>query len=299
MDLRLVEYFVAVVDHGGITRAAESLYIAQPSLSQAIRTLERSVGADLFERRGRGLVLTEAGRRFEVAARRVMDDVAAARARVEAVRRLEEGRLLIAALPDLTLERLPSLVHRFRVAHPGVQVRVSDPRRPAGVVDAVRHGTAELGLTTLPVRADALTVVPCGRQRMMLVVPPALAAELPDPVPQSMLSGVPLMREIDDSLADLVTDPDVLPTGPGIRCAHRQLLWELVMAGAGAAVLPEGISSSQLVGVVERVTEPEISREVGVVYRAGQLSPAGEAFLALLVGDPIAGSAAAGSAPSS
>ena len=53
MDLHLVTYFVAVVDHGGITKAAQSLYISQPSLSQAIRTLEKRLGVTLFDRAGR------------------------------------------------------------------------------------------------------------------------------------------------------------------------------------------------------------------------------------------------------
>lgn len=277
-----MEYFVAVVDHGGVTKAANALYIAQPSLSQAIRSLERILGADLFDRRGRGLELTEAGRRFEVAARRVMADVAAARARVEEVRRLRDGRLLIAAVADLTIDPLPRLVQDFRAAYPGVEVRLSDPGSPGGVVQAVRQGAAELGFTTLPVRADALVVAPRRRQRLVLAMTPELAEGLPDPVPQTMLAGLPLVREVDDSLADMVVEPDLLPSGPGIRSANRQLVWELVMAGAGAAILPEGLAVSQLPGLVERLTEPEISREVGVVYRAGQLSPAGQAFLGLL-----------------
>ncbi|WP_370943249.1 LysR family transcriptional regulator [Amycolatopsis sp. cg5] len=62
MDLRQVEYFVAVVDHGGVTKAAEALFLAQPSLSQAVRQLERELGAELFDRTGRHLVLTAAGR---------------------------------------------------------------------------------------------------------------------------------------------------------------------------------------------------------------------------------------------
>ncbi|WP_443209948.1 LysR family transcriptional regulator, partial [Rhodococcus rhodochrous] len=67
MDLHLVTYFVAVVDHGGITKAAQALYISQPSLSQAIRTLERRLDTTLFDRTGRRLTLTEDGRVLEVA----------------------------------------------------------------------------------------------------------------------------------------------------------------------------------------------------------------------------------------
>jgi len=282
VDLRLVEYFVAVVDHGGITKAAQALYIAQPSLSQAIRNLERYLGADLFDRRGRGLELTDAGRRFEVAARRVMADVELARARVEEVRQLRDGRLQVAALAGLTVEPVPALVRRFAAAYPGVLVNLADPGSPAGVVAAVRQGHAELGITTLPVRAEALTVTQIGRQRLVLAMTPGLAASLPDPVPQGLLAEVPLLREPEDRLAELVDDPASLPSGPGIRTANRQLLWELAMAGAGVAVLPEGVAALQLGGLVERATEPEIVQPVGMVYREGQLSPAGEAFLGIV-----------------
>jgi DNA-binding transcriptional LysR family regulator len=92
-----------------------------------------------------------------------------------------------------------------------------------------------------------------------------------------MISHLPLILEKDDRLADALLAPP--PVSVGIRCAHRQTIWELVMAGAGAALLPEGIAAGMLTGVVLRTTDPEIRRDVGVVYRADQLSPAGAAFL--------------------
>jgi DNA-binding transcriptional LysR family regulator len=61
VDARQLEYFLAVVDHGGVNRAAAALYLAQPSLSQSIRALERDLGHQLFHRVGRRLVLTDAG----------------------------------------------------------------------------------------------------------------------------------------------------------------------------------------------------------------------------------------------
>jgi DNA-binding transcriptional LysR family regulator len=277
VDLRLVEYFVAVIDHGGITKAANALYIAQPSLSQAIRNLEREVGAQLFDRGGRRLELTAAGRTFEASARRVLRDAQLARTKVAAVRELRAGRLQVAAIADLTVDPLPQLVSRLRSRHPGIEVRVSDPGSPGGVTVAVRQGAAEIGLTTLPVKADALTTRSLWSQRIVLAMSPALAEGLPDPLPQEMIKHLPLILEKDDRLADALLAPP--PESVGIRCAHRQAIWELVMAGAGAALLPEGIAAGMLTGVVLRGTHPEIRRDVGLVYREDQLSPAGAAFL--------------------
>jgi len=279
-----VEYFVAVVDHGGVTRAANALYLAQPSLSQAIKTLEREVGAELFDRSGRQLELTAAGRIFEQAARRVVDDVARGKERVEAVRALHAGRLQLSAIADLTVHPLPGLVQAFRSRHPAVEVRIGDPGSAAGVVAAVRRGEAEIGFTTLPVKAESLTVRPIAAQSMVLILVPELAAGLPDPLPQRLLADLPLIRGTEDNLGALVAEPDLLPPARDavLRSGLRQVTWELVMAGAGAAVVDEGIARSQLAGVVHRRLDPEITRDVGAVYRADQLSPAGAAFLAAL-----------------
>lgn len=289
MEPRLLEYFVAVINHGGVTRAAEALFVAQPSLSQAIRTLERRVGAELFTRQGRGLVLTEEGRRLEVSARRVLDEVSAAREQVEMVRRVESGTLRISATADLTLSPLPRWVATFTERHPGVGVHVLDPGTASEVVADVRQGRADVGFTTLPVRTDALTVVPLRRQHLVLVLDEATASVLPDPVPQVVLGTLDMVREIDDHLEDLVVDRSVLAARPGlVRTAHRPLLWELVMAGVGAAVLPAGLAHRHLSGVVERGMDPSLTREVALVHRSDHLVPAAVALLAVI--DELSGS---------
>lgn len=118
MDLHLVTYFVAVVDHGGITKAAQSLYISQPSLSQAIRTLERRLGVTLFDRSGRRLELTEAGRKFDVAARRILADVERAKEKVGAVRELRAGRVDIVTYAAFSIDPLVALIREFRQRFP-------------------------------------------------------------------------------------------------------------------------------------------------------------------------------------
>lgn len=281
MDLRLVEYFVAVVDHGGITKAATALYIAQPSLSQAIRSLERQLGVTLFDRVGRQMVLTPAGIAFEVPARRVLQTTARARARVEAVRRLQAGRLSLAALSTLAVDPLPQLVSRLRRCHPGIQVHVSDPGGPVDIENAVRQGRAEIGLTELPTRSESLESRTLGTQRIALVLPPALAEHLPDPVPLEAVADLPLVLQSPAPSNRSAIDEAVERAAANVvvRSAHRQAVWQLVMAGAGATLLPRAIAEQELSGVVVRDTVPEIRRTTGLVFRPGPLSPAGCAFL--------------------
>src|SRR5258708_3755858 len=172
MDLRQLEYVVAVADEGGFTAGAAAVRVAQPSVSQAVRAVEAELGVELFHRVGRGAVPTAAGESFVAAARQVLRDVTGLTASVGAVRELTAGRLDLVALPTLAVDPLAPLVGRFRQAYPGVGVRLLDPGDAAAVRSIVRSGRAELGLVDLPVTGDDLTVVPLGDQQLLAVCGP-------------------------------------------------------------------------------------------------------------------------------
>src|ERR1051326_5442830 len=104
MELRQMEYAVAVVEHGGFTRAADALFVSQPSLSQGVAKLETELGTPLFHRVGRRVVLTAAGEAFLEPARQVLRDVRTIRATVDAVSGLAAGQLDLVALPTLAVE---------------------------------------------------------------------------------------------------------------------------------------------------------------------------------------------------
>ncbi|MEV1239957.1 LysR substrate-binding domain-containing protein [Nonomuraea sp. NPDC049750] len=281
MDLRLVAYFVAVIDHGGITKAAKELYIAQPSLSQAIRSLERQLGAQLFDRSGRGLTLTADGQAFAGPARQILADVESAKRRVHAVRDLLTGRLEMAVLSTLSADPLPRLISELRRLHPGILVTVRDPGSSSGVESQVRQGHAELGLTDFPVKSDMLRTRELWDQEITLVLPPDLAATLPDPVPLAAIAEIPLVLEYSDAGGRAAID-DALGQAidlVAVECAHRQAIWELVMHGAGATFLPRPIAEAELRNVVVRSTSPQVRRTVRLVHRSGPLSPAAAAFL--------------------
>ena len=281
--MRLVEYFVAVIDHGSITKAAQALYIAQPSLSQAIRGLERRLGVQLFQRTGRRLVLTADGTAFVEPARRVLRDVQRARGAVQDVRAMTTGQLDIAALATLAAHPLPQLAGAYQRRYPGVRLNITDPGSTGRVLDEVRRGDAELGLTKLPVDNASLRAVPLADEEIVLVLPPDLAASLPDPVPLESVRGIPLVLEFTDtSTRDIVNDVlDPAEQSVAVECAHRQAIWDLVSQGAGATFLPRELAERELSGVVRRSTVPEIRRSTGLVHRAGELSPAARAFVEL------------------
>lgn len=172
MDERRLRYFLAVVEDGGVTRAARRLHVAQPSLSQALRTLERELGTELFHRVGRGLRLTAAGEALVGPARQTLRMMDTARAAVGEVAELVAGTLQIAALATLAVDPLSALIGRFRREHPGVVVRVREPESAAALSTLVRAGECELGLAHLPLPQEDLRTLELGEQELLFVLPP-------------------------------------------------------------------------------------------------------------------------------
>lgn len=279
LEIRLVEYFLAVVDHGTVTRAAERLYVAQPSVSQAIRTLETDLGVALFKRLPRGLRLTADGEAFVEPARRLLADVDFAAERVHAVRNLTAGRIKVAALSSLAADPLSSLLSEFHSRWPDVTFEILDPGSPELVAEAVRRGKAEVGLTNLTEDTTQLRSIHLGEQELAIVLPPGLAAGVPDPVPWAAAAKLPMAVEIADRHTIGDGHASEAMTEVVVECAHRQAVWELVRAGAAATVLPRAFASSHLDGVSVRPFAPPITRPIGWVFRQGPLSPAAAVLL--------------------
>ncbi|WP_024793666.1 LysR family transcriptional regulator [Tomitella biformata] len=281
MELHSISYFIAVVDHGSVTAAANALFIAQPSLSQAIRTLEKSLGAPLFERAGRRLELTAAGREFDATARRLLADLDSARARVESVRELRTGRLEIATYSTFSIDPTVELVRLFKARFPGVLMHVIDVNGPDGVLEALRTGVAEVGITRPIVDHPPLQSFSLRCQELVLALPPGLAAALPDPVPRADVQDVPLIIDVD-AVMGIHDSPNLLAENASnviIDCVQPTLTWDLVRHGAGATILSRAVADGQLAGVVARAMDPPAYREVALVTRKAPWSPAAAAFI--------------------
>ena len=114
MELRQLRYFLAVAEHESFTRGAEKVAISQPSLSVQIAALEYELGTPLFDRLGRRVALTEAGRLFHEHAQRVIRETELATQSVRDLTGAEQGRLIVGALSTINFYVIPPLVCRFK-----------------------------------------------------------------------------------------------------------------------------------------------------------------------------------------
>src|SRR3954452_12709622 len=168
MTLQQLQYFLAAVEHGSFTAAAESLHMAQPSLSEQIRRLEDELGVALFQRAGRGLVLTEGGRALRPHAERTLADVEAARASVVEVRELRGGTAEFGTWGTSRYYFGVDLVADFRRRHPGVRIRLVG-QNSSEVVESVHAGRLEAGAVALPIDDRGLEVHPVLRDELVYV----------------------------------------------------------------------------------------------------------------------------------
>ncbi|MGR4878385.1 transcriptional regulator CynR [Streptomyces sp. LARHCF249] len=126
LELRHLRYLIAVAEHGSFTRAAEELRISQPTLSQQIRQLERTVGVQLLDRTGRAVRLTDAGATYAHYARGALRDLAAAERAVTDLADLSRGHLRLALTPTFTAYLVGPLTAELHTAHPGITLEVRE-----------------------------------------------------------------------------------------------------------------------------------------------------------------------------
>lgn len=284
MDVRQLSYVVAVVDHGTFTAAAEASHVTQPTLSQGIAGLERELGVELFHRVRRGVVLTAAGEALLGPARAAVGAIRVAREAVDAVKGLVTGRLDVVTLPTLAAWPTADVVGAFRRTYPGVTVSIAQGEDPAAAVEVLSSGTVELAFTELGRRDPGFAEVDIGTQSYAAVLPPgtrrrervtirALAAMALVTTPP----GTSTRSHLDEAFAAAGVEAEI-----AVETAQREAIVPLVVAGAGAALLPDTqAAQAAAAGAVVVPVAPAVSRRVGILHRRGRLGPASAAMVAV------------------
>lgn len=283
MELRQLEYLVAVVDDGGFTRAAERLHVAQPGVSAQIRRLEAELGQPLLDRSGRRVRPTAAGEAVLPYARSALAAVNGVRVVVDEVSGLLRGRVAVGTVTSYGTLPVPQLLAEFHRRHPQVDITLGEDTSDR-LLAAVRDGGLDLAVAAT---ADA---VPDGVASLTLIDSELAAGVALDD---------PLATRETITMATLRTREIVcLPRGTGVRAALEtatgdaarvayeagdpRVVADLAEQGLGVAVLPRELVEARPGLHALRLTRPTPRARLLLAWRTGgPVSPAARALVAL------------------
>lgn len=282
MQFQQLQYFVAVAETRHFTRAADLVHVAQPSLSQQIKALERELGADLFLRARGNITLTDAGEALLPLARRILADADTARHEVQELVQLRGGRVRLGATPSLCTGLLPDVLRAFHDRYPGIRLLIEE----GGSHDLVRElarGALDLALVVLPLPtpSPALTTVELLREDLVVVSSP----EAPAPggpgrrtVRIADLEGERLvMFRHGYDLRELTVaacraqgfEPDFAVEG-----GEMDAVLGFVRAGLGLAVVPRMVAARSGRGLrVTPLARPGLHRTIALAHRSDVAPP--------------------------
>ena len=263
MNFKQLEYFVQVAELGSFSKAALVLDIAQPALSRQVRALETELREQLFLRNGRGVALTEAGRRLFEHGVAIIQMMAQARDDLGATRDAPVGRVTIGLPPSIGRQLTLPLIDRFKRELPGARVAIVEGLS-THIVEWVTSGRIDIGLVYNPEAQAGLEITPLLQEALSLVsVAPKGKRRAEPALPMKELSNYPLiMPERVHAMRRL------LETQAALAGVKLDIAWEvssvpaiidLVCAGYGHAVLTaSGVAASARAGelTVRRLIDP-------------------------------------------
>ena len=284
MNFRQLACFVAVVDEGSFTRAARAIGIAQPSLSQHIRTLEEELNGRLLERLPRGVALTPAGRALLPEARVAVRAVERGRRGARSALALETGELEIATVLSMAVGLLPRYIRIWHERYPDVGIRLHEFRHRSLLEDAVEQGIADFAIGPLPVRDWDGPLAEIEWEEFVVVMPAS------DPLSgrssirlEELADREWVLYHPDHGLAGILEEicrrAGFSPRG-SVRTSQAEGAARLASAGLGPALVPDNIVLPGIEGSVLRL-KPRLIRDVAAYARTAW-SPTAAAFIELL-----------------
>jgi len=279
MELHQLRYFLAIVDRGGFGRAARHCRVTQPTLSQQVRKLEESLGHRLFDRLGRRVELTEAGRALLPRARRIVAEADEVRGSLERDLLAGATRLAVGAIPTIAPYLLPPHLRALHRRFPDCELTVREDLTER-LVEAVVEGELDLAITSTPIEHDLAEVEVVGREQLLVALPPGGGVGRRD-------GGAVSISDLRDAPTVVLHDVHCLGrqiqgfctarrVRPRVTCRGSQLstVLGLVGLGMGCSLVPEMCARAQpqrqggvRFAPIERGAP---MREIAVVRRRGR-----------------------------
>lgn len=288
MDLRQLRYLVALAEEGSFTRAAESVHIAQPAISQQIRRLEEELGIVLVERTTRRVTLTEAGELLVVRARRILGELEAAQSELQALSGMYAGHVTIGAMHTMGPVDLSLALALFSERHPNVLFTVRE-QSSEEMAEMLRVDELDLAFLSVTERIESrgLGLHQLVSEELVVLLPRShrlgqrkqvVMAELADEPFISFRAGARLRELLFAAGREAHFEPRVT-----LESNESQRVRRLVSRGLGVAILPRSDAEGPGADVaVATLTEPALRRDITLAWREGRRhAPAAAEFLQL------------------
>lgn len=283
IELRHISYVVAASEHGSFRRAAAALGVQESAISRRVRDLEIRLGTALFVRSHSGVTLTLAGKQFVDRGRKALSEIGLARTEVAAIGRVGDGELRIGILSSLGSSFLADLIQKFSEKHATIQMSFADGDQ-AEHVAAIRQRQLDVAFLTGTLEWEGCECRHLWSEQVFLAMPEQhVLAETEqldwgDVIGERFIvsdaaPGQEIYNYLVQRLAGLGRQPEILPHSVG-----RHNLLSLVALGQGLTLASEGITATQVPGVVFRPIGNE-TLPYSMVWSAQNDNPALQRFL--------------------
>ena len=282
MNTKQFQYVLTLAHEGSFSRAADLLNITQPSLSQYIKKIEKEIGADLFIRTNGDVRITDAGRIYIEAGRRILDIEHQMENAINDIAACKTGSLIVGTSPYRSASMMPLIAAKFKELHPNMYLVIRE-KTTAELLDGMEQGEFDLAVTLLPVDEKRFSYEKLGEEEIVLAVPagwekldaiwcsgcryPAVSTELLRKYPLVMLTEVQYMQQ---QVNDLLYGGEgrAVPAAV-VKSLEAQI--EMVRSGVGMAVVPSGVERFCEEGSVTfySFSDQQLKREPAVIWRKG------------------------------
>lgn len=276
MDFGQLEAFAQVAAHNSFSRAAESLQLTQPSVTSRIQALERELGEELFERRGRGVRLTDAGSIFLPYTERILRILREGKDSVQEVRRAQLGSLRLGCAFTISTYVLPSVLQSFRERYPRTEVTVHTGRSEQ-ILNMLLNDEVQIGLVRSLSHPDVHTI-PLYDDKVILVVNPTHHFTKTGKATIEELAGEPIIfydraSSYYSLISGIFRQAQVVPN-VAMELDSMEATKRMIEEGLGIALLPRDCVERELeAGLLAEVNIPDVQpvrRSVSLLIRKGR-----------------------------
>ena len=284
MNTKQLHYVLTLAHEGSFSKAADTLNITQPSLSQYIKKIEREIGLELFDRTNGDVRLTDAGRVYISAGRKILDIEHQMENNFTDLATNKTGSLIIGAAPYRAVSMLPAVAKNFQGLHPGMHLIVREGTT-AELVEGMEHGEFDLALTLMPLDKRVFNYEKVMEEELVLAVPGAFPELFATVIPGRKFETIDV-KELNGRSLVMLTDTQFMQKQlKDLILGHKITVYpaaivksleaqiEFVKAGVGMALVPSGIERFCKPEEVKfySFSQPLPKREVVVMWRKDRI----------------------------